>query len=347
MLGCCLLFNEFLRIDLIKAIAGEYQQKSVWLFVHVLNILCWPALASLLDVQSGRRYLDIACGNGLTSRRLAALGAQVTAFDFSANLIEKAKTRSANLHSQISYHVVDATDEQALLSLGLSSFDAALSNMALFDMADIETLFPTLPKLLKPGGAFVFSLMHPAFNNSSSVHVMEELDDGEIKTIYSVKISCYMTPYHAKGLALRGQPKPQMYFARPLQYYLNLGFQNGFVLDGFEERAFSPDHPQTSPLGWGGKFSEIPPVFDRPAPQNGVVTTLVVQATDDFATQEVDFRVYVVIHSRPIGSLQTILTRVSETYIICIALPRLHYDSALLIKLTVNEPHLPPHRTRG
>jgi SAM-dependent methyltransferase len=227
-----------------------------------LNVLCWPSLASFLDVQPGRRYLDIACGNGLTSRRLAALGAQVTAFDFSANLVEKAKARSSNLHSLISYHVVDATDEHALLSLGQSSFDAALSNMALFDMADIQTLFRTLPKLLKPGGIFVFSLTHPAFNNSSSVFVMEEFDDeGEIKTVYSVKISRYMTPYHAKGLALRGQPKPHMYFERPLHYYLNLGFQNGFVLDGFEERAFPPEHPQTSPLGWGGKFSEIPPVL--------------------------------------------------------------------------------------
>jgi 2-polyprenyl-3-methyl-5-hydroxy-6-metoxy-1,4-benzoquinol methylase len=61
-----------------------------------LNLLCWPALAALLDVQPGRRYLDIACGNGLTSRRLAALGVQVTAFDFSANLINRAKARSTN-----------------------------------------------------------------------------------------------------------------------------------------------------------------------------------------------------------------------------------------------------------
>ena len=240
---------------------GKYQAKNVRLFVHVLNILCWPSIAALLDVQPGHRYLDVACGNGLTSRRLAALGAKVTAFDFSANLIEKAKTRSASLQSLISFHVVDATNEEQLLALGGHSFDAALSNMALFDMADIETLFRMLPGLLKPGGTFVFTVTHPAFNNASSMHVMEEFDDGEIKTLYSVKISRYMTPYHAQGLALRGQPKPQMYFERPLQYYLNLGFQNGFVLDGFEERAFPPDHPQTSPLGWGGKFSEIPPVL--------------------------------------------------------------------------------------
>lgn len=226
------------------------------------NLLCWPAIVSLLDVQPGHRYLDIACGNGLTSRRLAALGGQVTAFDFSANLIEKAKVRSTHLESPISYQVVDATNEQELLSLGTQTYDAALSNMALFDVADLEPLFRILPKLLKPNGTFVFSITHPAFNNASSVHVAEEADvEGEIKTIYSVKISRYMSSYHAKGLALRNQVQPQIYFERPLQYYLNLGFRNGFVLDGFEERAFPPETPQVSPLGWGGNFSEIPPAL--------------------------------------------------------------------------------------
>jgi 2-polyprenyl-3-methyl-5-hydroxy-6-metoxy-1,4-benzoquinol methylase len=225
------------------------------------RILQWPVIVSFLDLQPGRHVLDIACGNGLTSRKLAELGARVTAFDFSANLIEKAKARE-NPNSLISYRNIDATDEEQLLSLGEQAFDSALCNMALFDMADIETLFRILPRLLKPNGIFVFSLMHPAFNNASSMHVMEEIDDeGEIKTVYSVKISRYMTPYQAKGHALRNQPKPQMYFERPLQYYLNLGFQNGFVLDGFEERAFPPDVPQNFPLGWGGNFSEIPPVL--------------------------------------------------------------------------------------
>jgi hypothetical protein len=94
------------------------------------------------------------------------------------------------------------------------------------------------------------------------MHIVEEMDDeGEIKTLYSVKVSRYMTPYQARGLAIRGQPQAQIYFERPLQYYLNLGFQNGFVLDGFEECAFPPDHPHSNPLGWGGKFSEIPPVL--------------------------------------------------------------------------------------
>jgi 2-polyprenyl-3-methyl-5-hydroxy-6-metoxy-1,4-benzoquinol methylase len=226
------------------------------------NLLCWPTLASLLDPKPGSHILDIACGNGLTTRRLAELGATVTAFDFSANLIEYAKSRLTNYQSQITLKVIDATNESQLLSLGEAKYNSALSNMALFDMAEIEPLFRTLPKLLKPGGTFVFSITHPCFNNASSMHVVEEIDDnGEIKTMYSVKVSRYINPYSMRGLALRNQPKPQVYFERPLQYYLNLAFQNGFVLDGFEERAFPPETPQTTPLGWGGKFSEIPVVI--------------------------------------------------------------------------------------
>ncbi len=228
-----------------------------------VNLLEWPAILHLLNPQPAQRILDIATGNGLTARRLAALGLEVTAFDFSEELIKLAKARTdADLH--ITYRVLDASEESSLLGmLGCAApFDSALCNMALFDMADIEPLFHALPKLLKPGGHFVFSLCHPAFNNTSSVHVAEETDvEGQIKLVHSIKVSQYMTPHQHHGAALRGQPRPQLYFERPLHYYLNLGFRNGFVLDGFEERAFPPGHPQSNPLSWGGNFSEIPPVL--------------------------------------------------------------------------------------
>jgi 2-polyprenyl-3-methyl-5-hydroxy-6-metoxy-1,4-benzoquinol methylase len=224
------------------------------------NVLCWPILASFLDVQPGQHILDIACGNGLTSRKLAQLSAQVTAFDFSSELIKLAEARP-NPDSRIAYHNIDATDESALLALGERSFDSALCNMALFDMADIEPLFRVLPKLLKPNGTFVFSLMHPAFNNPSATLLAEEWDDGQIQTRYAVKVPRYINQFQSQGLALRNQPKPQLYFHRPIKDYLNIAFQNGFVLDAFDERAFPPEHPQFATLGWGGKFSEIPPAL--------------------------------------------------------------------------------------
>lgn len=225
------------------------------------RLLCWPVVTDLLDPQPGQKILDVACGNGLTSRKLADLGAEVTAFDFSANLIELARQRLSDYASQIIYQVLDATDEAALLALPSAPFDAALSNMALFDMPEIEPLLRALSKLLKPGGCFVFSITHPAFNNPSSKHIVEEWDEGEIKIQYAIKTSRYLTRFQSAGVALRNQPQPQLYFHRPLEYYLNVGFKHGFVLDGFAERGFPPEAPQSHPLGWGGKFSEIPPVL--------------------------------------------------------------------------------------
>jgi SAM-dependent methyltransferase len=226
-----------------------------------VNLLEWPGILRLLQPGEHQQVLDIATGNGLTARRLAELGASVLAFDFSAKLIELAQGRQ-NPGNRIKYSVLDATDLTALLALGKHRFDSALCNMGLFDMADIEPLFATLPLLLKPGGCFVFTLTHPAFNNRSSTHVVEEFEDhGEVKTTYSIKVSRYMTISRSYGVAIRDQPEAQIYFDRPIQYYFNLGFRNGFILDGFEETAFPPDHPQANPLSWGGRFSEIPAVM--------------------------------------------------------------------------------------
>ena len=59
------------------------------------NVLVWPSIERLLGPQRGEVVLDIACGNGLTSRRLAHAGATVVAFDFSEEMIRLAR-ESAN-----------------------------------------------------------------------------------------------------------------------------------------------------------------------------------------------------------------------------------------------------------
>ncbi|MBN1657103.1 MAG: class I SAM-dependent methyltransferase [Anaerolineae bacterium] len=230
-----------------------------------VEVLTWPASERLLGVLPGERVLDIACGNGLTSRRLALLGAEVVAIDFSANLIGYARQRTegSEVGERITYHVLDATDEAALLCLGPGTFDAALCAMALFDMAEIGPLMRAVARLLRPGGRFVFSVIHPCFNNAH-VTQMAELEDreGELVTVYSVKVRGYLTPTVNRGVAIAGQPQPQLYFHRPLHVLLGAAFDAGLVLDGLEERAFPPDiSAGRHPLSWSGHFSEIPPTL--------------------------------------------------------------------------------------
>jgi 2-polyprenyl-3-methyl-5-hydroxy-6-metoxy-1,4-benzoquinol methylase len=228
-----------------------------------MELLIWPVSRRLLDLRPGERVLDIACGNGLTSRRMAALGAEVIACDFSEQMIKHAQNRTVADLNPIQYSVVDATNYDALLALGAGTFDAALCNMALFDMAEIDPLMRALSMLLRPGGRFVFSVIHPCFNNPHMAHVGEmEERDGELITTYSVKIYGYMSSTMKLGIGMSGQPAAHPYFHRPLSRLLGAGFKAGLILDALEESAFPPEHPAGSnPLSWGGRYSEIPPVL--------------------------------------------------------------------------------------
>jgi hypothetical protein len=133
--------------------------------------------------------------------------------------------------------------------------------MALMDIPAIEPLAEALGRMLRPGGRFVFSVMHPCFQAPGMTKVAEETETGgEVVTRFSVKVSEYATSAVHQGLAIRGQPVPQYYFHRPLGVLFGAFFEVGFVLDGLEEPAFGPDDEPTRLQGWVNR-PEIPPVI--------------------------------------------------------------------------------------
>ncbi len=225
-----------------------------------LNIVR-PAADRLLGIQNGEMVLDVACGNGLFSRHLADQGACVIACDFSRKLLELAAKRSVSYIGQIEYRYIDATDVDQIRSLGLRRFDAAVCNMGLMDMASIDPLLKGLAQVLRPGGRFVFTLMHPCFNNPSCRLGAEEEDrEGELLTTYYVRTSRYLNQAPAKGLAILGQPRPQYYFTRTLSQLLNTCFAAGYVVDGLEEPPIPPECQPKRALDWFN-FPEFPPVL--------------------------------------------------------------------------------------
>ncbi len=215
----------------------------------------------LMAIQSGETILDIACGNGIFARRMAEIGANVVAFDFCRAFLARAMDRSGAHRDRIQYMDLDATDYDALISLGSSRFDGAVCTMALMDMADIEPLSRALPELLKPGARFVFSVCHPSFNSAQPVLTAERGDtDVGLKTEYAVKISRYVTPFSYRGVGIPGQPELHPYFHRPLNLFLRPFFAAGFVLDAFDEPAFSPSAGDSNHLSWSN-FNDIPPAI--------------------------------------------------------------------------------------
>ncbi|MBL8046106.1 MAG: class I SAM-dependent methyltransferase, partial [Anaerolineales bacterium] len=225
------------------------------------RLMIAPAVVRLLNPQAGERILDAACGNGVFSRRLAALGVEVVGFDFSAAMVANAR-RYAATHphaARMTFHEMDATNEAQLLTLGAGSFDAVACLMAFMDMPEIAPLCRAVRQLLKPGGRFVFSILHPSFNSAPGISRLIEEEDraGTIVTTHAFKITQYLTPSTSHGLGIVGQPVPQYYFHRPLHLVLQTCFEAGFVLDGLEEPATPPR--ENAPALSLANFPEFPP----------------------------------------------------------------------------------------
>ena len=220
-----------------------------------------PATERLLAPAPGDTILDVACGAGRMARRIAAGGARVVAFDASAAFIARARERTP-ADAGIEYHVADAASPDALLAFGANRFDKAVCTMALMDMPEIEPLFATLPRLLIPGGTFVFSVLHPCF--LSRAERAGRGDRGRTRRAAAscdpaVKVSGYLTPSARRTEGISGQPEPHWCFHRPLSTLFGLGFAAGFVVDGFEEPRL-PEPPAGSGLSWRD-LPDIPPIL--------------------------------------------------------------------------------------
>lgn len=110
-------------------------------FVHGLagDVLEW------LAAQPGESILDLGCGDGQLTRRIAVTGARVLGVDASAEMISAAQARG------IQAELAGAES----LPFGIETFDAVFSNAALHWVRDQDAMMAQVHRVLKPGGRFV------------------------------------------------------------------------------------------------------------------------------------------------------------------------------------------------
>src|ERR1700691_1231786 len=122
-----------------------------------------PATVALLDLAgavSGLRLLEVACGQGRVARELARRAAALTGLDISAALLARARACEAAEPLGIRYVHADVTTSGVLAG---QVFDGVVCNYGLSDIDDLDGLLVNVARLLRPGGWFVFSLLHPCF----------------------------------------------------------------------------------------------------------------------------------------------------------------------------------------
>ena len=122
----------------------------------VVQSYVFDTLTSLIVDNQPRRILDIGCGTGLHTARLAARfpDAEITAIDMSDQMIEVASQQV--LAPNIRFEVADADDYRPT-----DAFDLMIANASLHWLSDLSGAVSRLSQGLVPGGQAVMSLFGP------------------------------------------------------------------------------------------------------------------------------------------------------------------------------------------
>jgi trans-aconitate methyltransferase len=124
-------------------------------FVHGLagGVLEW------LNAQPGEYILDLGCGDGHLTQRIADCGAHVLGVDASAEMVAGARGRG-----------VEAEQANAeALPFRDATFDAVFSNAVLHWVRDHDAMMKQVHRVLKPGGRFVAEM--GGHGNVAAIHV--------------------------------------------------------------------------------------------------------------------------------------------------------------------------------
>lgn len=201
---------------------GEYEEQIL------------PLVAE--HVRGARRVLEVGCGEGQVSRRIAALGCDVVGLDPVVSHLDLAAHRGG------SPRYVRGRGQQ--LPLAGESVDAVVVTLVLEHVDSFEQILREIARVLEPSGRLVLVMNHPLVQTPGSCWV----DDADFADQY-----WRLGPYLAEQVILEevapGVTLPFVH--RPLSRYVNALGEVGLLVEHLAE---PPPAPST--IGHLGAFPD-------------------------------------------------------------------------------------------
>lgn len=187
------------------------------------NLFLKPVTLERLDNVSGKRILDLGCGEGGYCRVLKKRGADVTGIDGSETLINIAKARS---DSSIEFLVRNANN---LDGIEANSIDIVVAATSLMDVEDYEGTVSEVRRVLKECGFLLMSILHPCFTDRF-INRQSYFD----RHVWNEHITV-------------GFSHPVLFRHKPLSDFMNPLVDQGFRLKRFHEPVPTDEQIQAAP----------------------------------------------------------------------------------------------------
>ena len=206
-----------------------------------------PAFLRFIGDLDGRMVLDAGCGEGRNTRLLARGGAQMVGVDISRKMIEFARAEEEREPLGIRYELTSFTDLSAFPD---ASFDVVVSFMALMDGPDFQGAAQEIFRVLRSGGEFCFSIIHPCFNTKGYGWTIDaDEDPGKLTVSDYFSDEPFVERWKFSKNPESGDVEPFAVpvFYRTLSQYVNTLIGTGFVLRAIEEPRPSEEACQEHP----------------------------------------------------------------------------------------------------
>jgi ubiquinone/menaquinone biosynthesis C-methylase UbiE len=187
-----------------------------------------PAVIELLGEVKNKNILDIACGEGDSSRMIRSLGANVVGADISEEMIRLAQSRA----DEVEYLVASADN---MPTLKKASFDVVVC-LSMMNIDNLDSTFAEVSRVLKKSGSFVMSTAHPCFFGRPGRKIIK-LQDNRLGIFVNdyFSASASVESFANKATDDANVSFKTITFPYKVSDYINALIKAGFVIEQVEE----------------------------------------------------------------------------------------------------------------